>query len=335
MAALFLSLVPVPGKATEQWMLLEVVINGRATGQVGEFMQRDGDILARPDELGFVLPAAPAQGSELVSLSSMPGMQARVNTRRQTLVVVADDSLLQATEIGPGGPVRLGPLAPAGWGAVMNYDILATHAGRQTLGGAFLDMRVFSPFGTLSTTALGSFDPDAARQAPTSRLESLYTYAEPEEARRWRLGDVISGALGWSRSVRMGGGQVSTDFGLRPDLVTHPLPALSGSAALPSTVDVLVNGVRALSHQVQPGPFQLRTLPIVTGAGDVLITVTDALGRQSVVTLPFYATTALLRRAWPATRWRPARCAGGLAWPTATTATWPSVGRYATASARR
>jgi outer membrane usher protein len=298
LATLCLLLCPMAANAADQPMFLEVVVNGRATGQVGEFVQSDGDILARPQELGelgFVLPPALLHQSELIPLSSIPGLRARINLPRQTLMVVADDTLLQATEIGGGAAVRTGPLAPAGWGAVVNYDILATHAGSRTLGGAFFDTRMFGPYGTLSTTALGSFDPDAARQAPVSRLETLYTYAEPEATRRWRAGDVISSALGWSRSVRLGGGQVSTDFGLRPDLVTYPLPALGGSAALPSTVDVLVNGVQTLSQPVQAGPFNLRTLPIVTGAGDVLMTVTDALGRQTVVSLPFYATTALLQ----------------------------------------
>jgi len=293
-----LLLRPAAVDAADLPMFLEVVVNGRAAGQVGEFVQRDSDILARPQELselGFVLPAALLQGSELISLSSIPGLRARINMPRQTLVVVADDTLLHATEIGGGPAVRMGPLADPGWGAVLNYDILATHAGPRTLGGAFFDMRLFGPYGTLSNTMLGSFDANATGQARISRLETLYTYAEPEQTRRWRAGDVISGALGWSRSVRLGGVQVSTDFGLRPDLVTYPLPALGGSAALPSTVDVLVNGVRTLSQPVQAGPFQLRTLPIVTGAGEVLMTVTDALGRQTVVSLPFYASTALLR----------------------------------------
>ena len=95
--------------------------------------------------------------------------------------------------------------------------------------------------------------------------------------------------------MRLGGGQVSSDFGLRPDLVTYPLPVISSSTAVPSTVDVVVDGVRQFNEAVQPGPFVVRTLPVVTGAGDIAVTVQDALGRQTLVTLPFYASATLLK----------------------------------------
>jgi outer membrane usher protein len=57
---------------------------------------------------------------------------------------------------------------------------------------------------------------------------------------------------------------------------------------------VLVNGARVLSSQAQPGPFQVPQLPVVTGAGQVQVAVTDALGRQVTATLPFYASASLL-----------------------------------------
>src|SRR5690606_35252959 len=136
--------------------------------------------------------------------------------------------------------------------------------GDDNFGGAFLEARGFSPYGTLSSSAVSSYSPTIEQRSSFARLETLYTYTEPEPMRRWRIGDVVSGALGWSRAVRLGGVQVSTDFGLRPDLVSYPLPVFGGSAALPSTVDVLVNSIRSLSLPVQPGPFQLRSLPVVT-----------------------------------------------------------------------
>ncbi len=59
-------------------------------------------------------------------------------------------------------------------------------------------------------------------------------------------------------------------------------------------MDVLVNGARVLSSQVPPGPFQVPQTPIITGAGTVQMTVTDALGRQVTTTQPFYASPTLL-----------------------------------------
>ena len=78
--------------------------------------------------------------------------------------------------------------------------------------------------------------------------------------------------------------RVSSDYSMRPDLVTFPLPTMSGSATVPSTADVLVNGTRQFSREIPPGPFEIPRLPVVTGAGTVTLMLTDALGRQVAAT---------------------------------------------------
>ena len=158
-------------------------------------------------------------------------------------------------------------------------------------------MRLFSPWGVASTGFLayaGRNPAGSAAQTPAIRLDSTYVYSDFTNQRRYRLGDFINGGLTWTRPVRFGGAQVSRDFSMRPDLVTFPLPLVAGSAAVPSTVDVLVNGAKVLSGQVPPGPFQAPQLPVLSGAGTVSITVSDALGRQVTTTLPFYASPSLL-----------------------------------------
>ncbi len=272
-------------------------MNGRATGRVGEFLDRDGALFAKPSELldlGFALPPAVGAGTEPIPLASLPNVRVQVNEAKQTLVVEAGDTALQATELNGGTTTPLVALSPPGYGAVLNYDILGTFNSQQNTGGALLDLRSFSPYGVLSSTALANLTPVAGQQSFV-RLDTTYTYSEPDAMRRWRTGDVVTGALAWSRAVRLGGGQVSSDFDLRPDLITYPLPLISSSTAVPSTVDVLVNGIRQFSEPVQPGPFAVRTLPVVTGAGEVAVAVQDALGRQTLVTLPFYASTRLLK----------------------------------------
>ena len=127
-----------------------------------------------------------------------------------------------------------------------------------------------------------------------TRLDTSFTYADPESLRRFRVGDLITGGLSWTRPVRLGGAQVGTDFALRPDLVTFPVPAVGGQVAVPSTVDLLVNGVRVLSREVEPGPFAIRDVPVVSGAGEVSLVVENAQGRETLTTLPFYASNALL-----------------------------------------
>jgi outer membrane usher protein len=106
---------------------------------------------------------------------------------------------------------------------------------------------------------------------------------------------MIAGGLAWTRPVRLGGIQIQRDFSIRPDLVTLPLPSFSGSAAVPSTADVYVNGVRTVSQDVDSGPFRINNLPILSGQGDANIVVRDSSGREVTTTLPFSVSPKLLR----------------------------------------
>jgi outer membrane usher protein len=291
-------LLPAEGaSAAERVLVLEVVINGRATGRVGEFVDRDGTLFFRPsdlEELGLVLPPGLAADAEPIPFSSLPNLRAQVNEARQTLVIAASDAALRPTELGVGAPARLTPLTRAQFGALLNYDAAVTYSDNRASGGALVDLRLFGPYGVIESSAVVSIAPTHG-EGHVVRLDTTYTFTQASRLRRWRLGDVVTGALPWTRAVRLGGAQVASDFGLRPDLITYPLPVISSSAAVPSTVTVMVNGIRQISESVEPGPFAIRTLPVVNGAGDVSVTVMDALGQQSLVTLPFYSSTALLK----------------------------------------
>lgn len=78
--------------------------------------------------------------------------------------------------------------------------------------------------------------------------------------------------------------------------MTWPLPAFSGEAAVPTSVDLFINGYRSGSTRLQPGPFTLTNLPYINGAGDAVLVTTDALGRQVSTTLPFYVSSDLLKQ---------------------------------------
>ncbi|MFT4463554.1 MAG: hypothetical protein ACMX3H_00455 [Sodalis sp. (in: enterobacteria)] len=75
------------------------------------------------------------------------------------------------------------------------------------------------------------------------------------------MGDLITGAVSWSSRVRLGGVQIARDFALQPYRVTYPLPSFSGSAVVPTTVDMFVNGFKTNSESLQPGPWSLNNLP--------------------------------------------------------------------------
>lgn len=127
------------------------------------------------------------------------------------------------------------------------------------------------------------------------RYDTTLAMADEDDATQLKVGDVITDSLVWTSSVRVGGINYGRDFSLRPDLVTWPLPVFSGEAAVPTAVDLFIDGARAGSTRLQPGPFTLTNLPYVNGAGNAVVVTTDAAGRQVRSELPFYVTSELLK----------------------------------------
>ncbi len=286
--------------AQDRALILAVVINGREIGLLGSFQQRGAALLATRHELRDIglLPLADDAGAgddATERLSDLPGIRYRIDERRQILQVTAAPGSLVPAEIGQ--PVATGlPAVQSATGFVLNYNLVTTSSGGRTLVQGQLDARVFSPVGVTSTGLLVQEGGPSPGARTTTRLESTYTYSDPDGLLRARIGDLITGGLAWTRPVRLGGVQVTTDFSLRSDLVTFPVPTIAGTVAVPSSVDVLVNDVQLLSRDVPPGPFELRQLPVVTGAGSVSVAITNALGQQETQTLPFYASNAMLAR---------------------------------------
>ena len=81
---------------------------------------------------------------------------------------------------------------------------------------------------------------------------------------------------------------------MRSDLVTAPLPSFSGSAAVPSTLDVYLNNSKTYTQEVPPGPFPVNNLPLISG-GEARLVLRDAAGREVDTALPFYTSPQLLR----------------------------------------
>ncbi len=286
-------------------LLLEVLINGRDTHKLADFVERGGGHGAGRDasrkavlyatradlrDLGLRLPRrAGHPDDELVRLSSLPGITYKLDGPTQTIEIKAADSALIATSLdGQAGP-KLPPVR-TGSGVLLNYDATELYTDHRFVWRSELDGRAFFVGGVLNSQFLLS-----AGDGPSAiRLDSTLSYADPDTLRSYQAGDVINGGLAWTRPVRLGGLQVQSDFAIRPDLVTFPTPQIGGSAAVPSTVDVLVNNVRLLSRNVDSGPFTLNQLPIVTGANTVTVVTRDALGQQTTQTLPFYTTPRLL-----------------------------------------
>lgn len=287
----------------QQNLQLEVFINGAPTNMVASFVRfADGKFGATKSELEQLglRVAAQLSSTEIVSLDEIPTLEYRYDEPSQKiLMTVGDVSRIPHVFDLHGNALARAPPAQAGWGTYVDYDLLSTtgnyQQARPFLSGATsltVDARAFSPYGTLNQSALVLSGPNLSTTA--ERLNTSYRYSDQDRLISYGLGDEITGGLAWTRPIRIGGVQAQSNFALRPDLVPMPLPTLGGTAAVPSTVDVYVNNIKTFSQNVGSGPFSVSNVPLVTGAGNAQLVITDSSGQQTKTSLPFYASSSLL-----------------------------------------
>ncbi|KJV57721.1 putative p pilus assembly protein FimD [Rickettsia felis str. Pedreira] len=124
-------------------------------------------------------------------------------------------------------------------GAYLNYDItLSQNDDINYLAGVeelnyFTENGVYSYSFLFQTEAVKSnfskVKNTARNQNKFTRLETNWTYENVDKMTNWRVGDSITKASSWSNSTRFAGIQYTTNFAVRPNLVTYPLLVLEGN----------------------------------------------------------------------------------------------------------
>ena len=281
---------------------LEVFINQAPTHLIGSFTMAAGQkIAARRAELEEIglKPSGSASPDDVMALDEVVGLSYRYDEASQKIFITVSDELRARKTLNGSAMAKQDIAVRSDFGGVLNYTLFSGGTGQwapRLFGfdgsSATFDARAFSPFGTLSQS--GILRTGFANRFDALRLDTTFAYSDRETLTTYRLGDAINGGLAWTRPIRMGGFQLQRNFGLRPDLVTLPLPSVSGSAAVPSTVDVFVNNVRTSSQDIESGPFRISNVPANSGSGTARVVLRDASGRETVTNLPFYVSSKLL-----------------------------------------
>jgi outer membrane usher protein len=307
LAALSLMLVLAIGGTAdlaraEEALQLEVYINEVPTQLIGAFVMLDDKHIASRqhelEEMGLN-PKGRGEPDKLVTLDDLAGLSYRYDEPTQRIYITAPDDMRIAKEYDVSNRTRMDLPIQSAYGAVLNYDLFSSATRGQAkqwlafsgASGTF-DARFFTPYGTLSQSAILQ-DSQAAAFAAL-RLNTTYTYSDYETMRTYRVGDTINGGLAWTRPIRIGGLQVQRNFGLRSDLVTLPLPATRGTAAVPSTADIYINNIKTYSQDIAAGPYVLNNLPAIGSNGTARVVLRDSSGKTTEATLPFYASAMLL-----------------------------------------
>lgn len=274
-------------------LYLEVAINGTSTQKIARFIVTDEMIyttLSELRDLGLRTDDLRPDGEGRVALGLVPGLRYTYLPQQQRIDFEASDARRVPASLA--NVSARPPVTATATGLVINYEA-SVQTNSPTQYGLYSEERFFYPGGVLDNTGTAYWYAGSHRYV---RLDTAWSHSDTNTLVTTRVGDTISSSLTWTRPVRMGGAQISRDFGLRPDLITYPVPALAGSAAVPSAVDLYVNNVRQFSGAAPSGPFVINAVPAINGAGEAVIVSRDVLGRSVMTTVPLYIDARLLAR---------------------------------------
>lgn len=240
-------------------LALTITLNGQDRG-IATLQETQGRLWIAKTVLHTLGVVPPPGGPELLPLDSIPG--ALIDYRASDLAL---DLTVPVTQLdAPTTRLNFGetanPRARHAVGAVLNYDTQTDFDDTGVTLHALIDFRAFA--GNISVESTQAINVASNRivqphAVQAMRFDTTLTVAIPGSRLSLRLGDTATSSVDWSRATRLGGVQIGTDFALQPYFITAPIPAFYGSAVLPSTADVYVDGMRRFSGSVPPGPMPI------------------------------------------------------------------------------
>ena len=274
-------------RAQSQRAVLELLVNQVSVGEALVVL-RGSDVLVGIQALtdaglqGIAGEREPVGGQEFVSLSTLaPAVSFRVD---ETGAAPAHHRCARAAwrasaQTCTPGRRRISSSRPTH--PAFSITLSTTRlTGRPTLfTESALSVRGALLYNTFSAT----------RHAATRGLTSV-TIDQRAQMRRWTysattsVSRVRSGAMPGSRGIT-----VAKEFAINPYFVRHPTLSLSTPIAVPSVMEVQVNGQVVSREQVAPGRLDIRNLPLTLGRNDAQVIIRDAFGVERELVL--HATT--------------------------------------------
>lgn len=283
---------------TSELLLLEIKVLGRGLEGIFEVEQRADGQLLLPEAVwtqARMLPAGAAylqtNGQRSYALDAVSGVEYHIDRSRLVLEISAPAAAFDTAQVslydGRPAPPSSSPL-----GVYLDYDLSLTRAQDYNRSGALFEAVAF---GDDSAAVVGGAWRGDPHDRALVRSDAYWRKDFPATMQTLIVGDSVSSGGMWSQPARFGGIRFARDFNLAPGYVSYPMPTLSGAAALPSTVDVLINNQLSTSTEVPAGPFALTNVPIVNGAGEMQLVVRDLLGRETIIRQDYYVASQLLR----------------------------------------
>ena len=224
-------------------------------------------------------------GENYISLRSMPGVSSEFREKELTLNITANPQLLATQTFGVESlgrnDIRKTPYEHS---LFVNYALTAAHSDVETPGFGFSGEIGWRAGNYLFLTD-GNTVADATDERKFVRLMSSVTHDDREALLRTVVGDFFTPAREFSSGINLGGVSISKLYGLNPYFIQFPMQSVSGNVALPSELEVFVDGQRVRTVRLRPGEFEVRDILGYGGARNVQLVLRDSFGPRPATEL--------------------------------------------------
>lgn len=286
--------------AQAEMLVVRVNLNTENKGDLFVHRSLDLDFFLKVEDLkamGFKDPRGTVlvlDGESHISLRSIQGVNFVFDEKNLALNITAEAELLPSSSLGLRAERRRGARLGSTNSAFLNYAVTASGGTATRTGLGFAgeagvrlgDYLLLADGGTVESSSSKRF----------VRLMSSVTRDDTENLRRIVVGDVLTPTRDFSSGVNLGGIGITKVYGLDPYFVRFPTQSLSGSVALPSDLEVYVDGQRVRAEKLKPGEFELRDILAYGGAQNVQLVIRDAFGRVQQLNYSLYFSEQPLQR---------------------------------------
>src|SRR3990172_8309366 len=291
---------PSSGEAADT-LVLNVILNGESKGDFFVTRSDDGDFLIRQEDygtLGLKTTGASVefQGEPHISLRSVRDIAVSFDEKKLILAITAPAGPppKSVIDLNPPSSRKLTAYQPREFSAFLNYGLTYSY-GDPT---GFQAFTTSDKLGVRAGDVLFLTDSLYTKTQSTDtfvRLMSTVTYERRQDLQWFTAGDVFASSGELGSTMNIGGLGFSKVYRMNPYLIKQPTFNLTGVTALPSQVEIYMDGMLVRRENVQAGEFDLRNFNYYGGARSVEVLIKDPFGNVRRLSYPAYFSDVLLK----------------------------------------
>jgi len=299
-------------RAQLQTVPLPVTLNGQEVGEVGGEI-RNHQLVSidinpiKPQLQQLLLPerfrGLTTNPSPMTALGQLEqaGVQTYFDYKNLTvqLKVAADQRRSESLNLIGNPPLTANQIqAPSVFSAYMNVlgGVNYVEAGPSAdTGFTAPQMAVENVFNYRGLVLQNELAINSSSDKSWEKRDTRLIWDQPESRLRWTLGDLNYPVTSFQAFLPMAGLSLHREDSLQPYHVTSPLGQSGFFLKQDSKVEILVNGRTIQTVQMAAGPHQITNFPLTGGANNVVLRITDPVGRVEYINATLFYDPGLLK----------------------------------------